>query len=180
MQAGILVYLPALLVAFVFFVGLLVLYEGSRLIIALWLAVAINEVGLFFGPTVVRLRLPQFAFRINTVPLGGYISFAAEHGSGAFRPYLLLRSRERLCLHLAPLVTTAVIASLLSKPANGWHELADFLSDGEQGAMQGRKGVCGAPAEAGKDVVNESFIRRRPSEPRRPPCASAATTVSTP
>lgn len=64
------------------FVGLIVIHEFGHLVAARRNGVVVEEFAIFFGPTVYkRMTKGGWLFKINTLPLGGYVKLQGEHDS---------------------------------------------------------------------------------------------------
>jgi membrane-associated protease RseP (regulator of RpoE activity) len=122
--------------AFLMFTLLLLAYNLVQLLVGWAFGVRATEFALYFGFPVARLQVGTTTFRINWLPLGGYVGFnpapplrAAKSGrDGAARPLLgftqLHPVRRALVAVSAPLFM-GIVAVLLLAPDG----VAIFLRD---------------------------------------------------
>lgn len=71
-----------LIIGLFLFVGLIVVHEFGHFIAARRNGVDVEEFAIFFGPSIYsRVTKAGWRFRINTIPLGGYVKLKGEHDS---------------------------------------------------------------------------------------------------
>ncbi len=63
----------------VVFVGIVVIHELGHFIFARLFGVRVLEFAIGFGPAVYVKKGPKTAFRVNLIPLGGYVKLAGEN-----------------------------------------------------------------------------------------------------
>lgn len=70
------------IIGIILFVSLIVVHEYGHFVVAKRNGVEPEEFAIFFGPTVYkRVTKSGYLFRINTIPLGGYVKLKGEHDS---------------------------------------------------------------------------------------------------
>ncbi|HSX27414.1 MAG TPA: M50 family metallopeptidase [Patescibacteria group bacterium] len=71
-----------LILAFILFIGLIVVHEFGHFIVARRNGVEVEEFGIFFPPTLWRKKMKGgYDFTINALPLGGFVKLKGEHDS---------------------------------------------------------------------------------------------------
>ncbi len=64
----------------VLFIGLIIAHEFGHFIVATRNGVKAEEFGIFFGPTLFKHKTKKgWIFKINLLPLGGYVKLKGEH-----------------------------------------------------------------------------------------------------
>ena len=71
-----------LIVAIALFVSLIIIHEAGHFLIARRNGVNAEEFAIFFGPTIYKKTTKKGTlFKINSIPLGGYVKLKGEHDS---------------------------------------------------------------------------------------------------
>ncbi|HEY1646254.1 MAG TPA: M50 family metallopeptidase [Candidatus Saccharimonadales bacterium] len=71
-----------LIIGIILFIGLIVIHEFGHFIVARRNGVVAEEFGIFFGPAIyTRKTKGGWVFKLNTIPLGGYVKLKGEHDS---------------------------------------------------------------------------------------------------
>jgi membrane-associated protease RseP (regulator of RpoE activity) len=136
-----------LLMLVLIFVFCNLIFTAGILLFAAARKVWVEEVRIFFGPTVLAVPVRGVVVKINTIPLGSSVKFGAAprenheitnqgvDANPTHRPYVTLPHAERVLLALsAPLVTFAFGAFLIGPgtAAKGW---LDFFPQFVRGAL---------------------------------------------
>ncbi len=71
-----------LVLGIIIFIGLIVIHEFGHLMVAVRNGVEAEEFGIFFGPTLYKRKTKKgWVFKLNLLPLGGYVKLKGEHDS---------------------------------------------------------------------------------------------------
>ncbi len=71
-----------LIIGIILFIGLIVVHEFGHFIVARRNGVDVEEFAIFFGPSIYKRKTKAgWMFRLNSVPLGGYVKLKGEHDS---------------------------------------------------------------------------------------------------
>lgn len=71
-----------LIIGIILFISLIVVHEFGHFIVARRNGVDVEEFAIFFGPTIYKRQTKKgWLFRLNSVPLGGYVKLKGEHDS---------------------------------------------------------------------------------------------------
>src|ERR1700721_744493 len=71
-----------LIIGILLFVCLIVVHEYGHFIAARRNGVDVEEFGIFFGPAIFKRQTKKgWLFKINCLPLGGYVKLRGEHDS---------------------------------------------------------------------------------------------------
>ncbi len=69
-----------LVLGIIFFICLIIVHELGHFIVAIRNGVEAEEFGIFFGPTLFKHKTKKgWIFKINLLPLGGYVKLKGEH-----------------------------------------------------------------------------------------------------
>jgi regulator of sigma E protease len=69
-----------LIIGIILFIGLVVVHEFGHFIVARRNGVTVEEFAIFFGPPIYKHKTKNgWIFKINTLPLGGYVKLKGEH-----------------------------------------------------------------------------------------------------
>ena len=70
------------IIGIILFISLIVVHEYGHFVVARRNGVEAEEFAIFFGPTIYkRVTKEGWVFKINTLPLGGYVKLKGEHDS---------------------------------------------------------------------------------------------------
>src|SRR5579872_5515657 len=68
------------LILFLIVIGVLVfVHELGHFLAAKWSGIQVDEFALGFGPKIVSFKKGETEYRINVLPLGGYVKMAGEN-----------------------------------------------------------------------------------------------------
>ncbi|MHB1865118.1 MAG: M50 family metallopeptidase [Candidatus Saccharimonadales bacterium] len=72
--------IAVLIFGIILFISLIIVHEFGHFIVATRNGVEAEEFAIFFGPSIYKRRTKKgWIFRINTLPLGGYVKLKGEH-----------------------------------------------------------------------------------------------------
>src|ERR1700677_2950040 len=108
-----------LVIGIILFISLIVVHEYGHFVVATRNGVKAEEFAIFFGPSIYKRKTKKgWMFRINTVPLGGYVKLKGEHdsdeGPGSYGAATLwVKSKIMLAGIFANLVTGVLLLTIL-------------------------------------------------------------------
>lgn len=140
----------ALLITLGLHIVILILHLTPYVVIGAWRKAHIEEIGLFFGPAILRLRLGPWPLRINCIPLGGYVKFAnaeeapkpgwiAPAPSGSGRTFQDLHWWERIVLNSGPILLLLAVSAIILGPASAGRSFIATYSQMLEGVRLGKQ-----------------------------------------
>ncbi len=113
------------------------LHEAAHALVAVWLGGKVKEIGVGFGPTLVRAKVGSIPITVRAVPAGGYAAVDVDH----------LPPRRRIWMLVAgPLAN--IVAGLVLAPTGLRHPPAVPVAQGRRVGLSGVIGTVSALMQA--------------------------------
>jgi regulator of sigma E protease len=141
---------------------LVFIHELGHFLFAKWAGVQVDAFAVGFGPPILKFRAGETDYRLNWIPLGGYVQMAGEFGNdeaAAGNPRLFYNRPiyARIAVIVAGVLFNILAAILMLSVANGFYgqpvgagQQADYISVQEV--------VKNSPAEKSGIKVGDKII----------------------
>jgi regulator of sigma E protease len=128
-------HLPAVLLEFVFVLGIMVLvHEFGHFAAAKLCGVRVEVFSIGFGPRLFGVKYGDTDYRISALPLGGYVKMAGEYGGSAVDPaadeFPAKPRWQRMIIGFAGPLANFILAFVLMAALSHYHHEVDKYLNG--------------------------------------------------